>query len=141
MIARRQELQLLLVRLCVGLAFLPQTIPKLFAGVEARADLSQRLAEFGIPHTLQLVVAAGVLELAIGLMLAIGCCTRTAAVVGIVYLAAAIAYLAGPQDWYLWMLICATFALGGGGRWSVDGWFTAAPIPESARAATSPPDR
>jgi putative oxidoreductase len=143
MSARRQELQLLLVRLCVGLAFLPQTIPKLFAGVEARAELSQRLAESGIPHMLQLVVVAGVLELAVGLMLTIGCCTRMAAVVGALYLAAT-AYLVGPQDRVLWMLVCATFAISGGGRWSVDGWFRAAPIQESARAIPSPrqrPDR
>jgi putative oxidoreductase len=136
MIARRQEVQLLLIRLCVGLAFLPQTIPKLFAGVEARAELSQRLAEFGIPHTLQLVVAAGVLELAIGLMLTIGCCTRTAAVVGTLYLAAT-AYVVGPQDRVLWMLVCATFAIAGGGRWSVDGWLKTAPSAHGI--PTSPP--
>jgi uncharacterized membrane protein YphA (DoxX/SURF4 family) len=118
---RLQELQLLLVRLCVGLAFLPQTMPKLFAGLEARAELSQRLAGFGIPHTLQLVVLAGVLELAVGLMLTIGCRTRTAAVVGTLYLAAT-AYVLGPQGRVLWMLICATLAISGGGRWSVDDW-------------------
>lgn len=126
MSAPRQELQLLLVRLCVGLAFLPQTIPKLFAGVEARAQLSQRLAELDIPHTLQLVVVAGVLELAVGLMLTIGCWTRTSAVVAALYLAAT-AYLVGPQDRVLWMLVCASFVLAGGGRWSVDGWLKASP--------------
>jgi putative oxidoreductase len=138
-----QEVQLLLVRLCVGLAFLPQTIPKLFAGMEARAELSQRLAEYGIPHTLQLVVAAGVLELALGLMLTIGCWTRAAAVVGALYLTAT-AYVVGPQDRILWVLVCASFAIAGGGRWSVDGWLKTAPIPEGARATPSPrqlPDR
>jgi putative oxidoreductase len=126
MSARRQELQLLLVRLFVGLAFLPQTIPKLFAGVEARAQLSQRFAELGIPHTLQLCVVAGVLELAVGLMLTIGCWTRTSAVVAALYLAAT-AYLVGPQDRVLWMLVCATFAISGGGRWSMDGWLKGSP--------------
>jgi uncharacterized membrane protein YphA (DoxX/SURF4 family) len=133
---RCQELQLLLVRLCVGLAFLPQTIPKLFAGVEARAELSQRLAEYGIPHTLQLVVAAGVLELALGLMLTIGCWTRATAVVGTLYLTAT-AYVVGPQDRILWMLVCATFAIAGGGRWSVDGWLKTAPSAHGS--PTSPP--
>jgi uncharacterized membrane protein YphA (DoxX/SURF4 family) len=126
MSVRRQELQLLLVRLCVGLAFLPQTIPKLFAGLEERADLSLRLAASGIPHTLQFVVVAGVLELAVGVLLTIGCSTRTAAVVGTVYLAAT-AYFLGPQDRVLWMLVCATFAISGGGRWSVDCWLKASP--------------
>src|SRR5258705_11178030 len=55
----RPELQLLLVRLCVGLAFLPQAAPKLFAGVEARGALAQRLVGLGIPHALQLVVIGG----------------------------------------------------------------------------------
>jgi putative oxidoreductase len=136
MSARRQELQLLLVRLCVGLAFFPQTIAKLFAGVEARAELSQRVAELGIPHALQLVVVAGVVELAVGLMLTLGCCTRTAAVVAALYLAAS-AYLLPAQYGILWMLICASFVISGGGRWSIDGWLKAAPIQKDLGAAAS----
>jgi putative oxidoreductase len=129
--ALRPELQLLLVRLCVGLAFLPHAAAKLFAGMETREQLAQQLAELGIPHALQLVVIAGVIELAVDLMLMLGCWTRTAAVVSALYLAASAYFLLPPQA-ILWMLICASFAIAGGGRWSIDGWLKAEPLPRKA---------
>jgi putative oxidoreductase len=135
----RPGLQLLLVRLCVGLAFLPHAAPKLFAGVEAREELAQRLADLDIPHALQIVVLAGVIELAMGVMLSLGCYTRSAAVISALYLAAS-ACLLPPQYGLLWMLICASFVISGGGRWSVDGWLKAAPIQETPRATPSPRD-
>jgi putative oxidoreductase len=122
----RPELQLLLVRLCVGLAFLPHAAPKLFAGVEAREEVARRLADLGIPHALQIVVLAGVIELALGLVLSLGCYTRTSALIAALYLGAS-AYLLPAQYGILWMLICASFAVSGGGRWSVDGWLKTAP--------------
>jgi uncharacterized membrane protein YphA (DoxX/SURF4 family) len=117
----RPELQLLLVRVCVGLAFLPQAAPKLFAGLEARGALAQRLTALGIPHALQLVVIGGVVEFALGLMLMLGCGTRFAALAGALSLGAA-AYLFSQPQALLWIPVCASFAIAGGGPWSVDAW-------------------
>jgi uncharacterized membrane protein YphA (DoxX/SURF4 family) len=117
----RPELQLLLVRVCVGLAFLPQAAPKLFAGVEARGALAQRLTALGIPHALQLVVIGGVVEFALGLMLMLGCGTRFAALAGALSLGAG-AYLFTQPHALLWIPVCASFAIAGGGPWSVDAW-------------------
>jgi uncharacterized membrane protein YphA (DoxX/SURF4 family) len=114
----RPELQLLVVRLCVGLAFLPQAAPKLFSGVEARGALAHRL---GLPHALQFVVLAGVVEFALGLMLMLGCATRFAALAGALSLGAG-AYLFAQPHALLWIPVCASFAIAGGGRWSVDAW-------------------
>jgi len=120
----RSELQLLLLRLCLGLAFLTQAAPKLFAGVEARAALAQRLTTLGIPHAMQLVVVAGVVEFAFGLMTMLGCATRFAAIGGALSLCAS-AYVFAHPDLGLWALACASFALSGGGPWSLDRWLTA----------------
>lgn len=139
----RPELQLLLIRLFAGLAFLPHAAPKLFAGIEAREELAQRLADPALPHALQIVVLAGIIELALGLMLSLGCWTRAAAVISVLYLAAS-AYLLPSQYGILWILICGSFVVFGGGRWSVDGWLKAASIQETPRAMPSPgqrPDR
>jgi putative oxidoreductase len=139
----RPQLQLLLIRLCVGLAFLPHAAPKLFAGVEAREALARRLVDLGIPHALQIVVLAGVIELALGLVLSLGCYTRTSALIAALYLAAS-AYLLPPQYGIIWILICASFVLSGGGRWSVDAWLKAAPAEEDPHAtalARQRPDR
>jgi putative oxidoreductase len=130
----RSELQLVLVRLCAGLAFLPAAAPKLFAGVEARAELAQRLAQLGIAHALQIVVLAGLIELALCFMLTLGYCTRSAGLVSALYLASTI-YLGTWQHALLWMLVCASFVVAGGGRWSVDGWLKAEPMPRKTRTA------
>jgi len=120
----RAELQLLLLRVCVGVAFLPQAAPKLFAGVEARGALAHRLTALGMPHAMLLVVLAGVLEFALGLMMILGCGTRLAAIGGALTLGAS-AYLLAQPHAGLWALACASFALSGGGPWSVDRWLKA----------------
>jgi putative oxidoreductase len=120
-ISRRHDLQLALVRVCAGLAFLPLAAPKLFAGVHARAQLAQRLTDMGLPHALQLAIVGGIIELAAGLMLAAGYYTRGAALVSALYLGAS-AYVLSQPRWIVWMLISASFAIAGGGRWSIDGW-------------------
>jgi putative oxidoreductase len=131
----RSELQLLLVRLCAGLAFLPAAVPKLFEGVEARAELAQRLAQLGIPHALQIVVLAGLIELALCFMLTLGYCTRSVGLVSALYLLASTMYLGTWQHALLWMLVCASFIVAGGGRWSIDGWLKAEPMPRKTRTA------
>jgi uncharacterized membrane protein YphA (DoxX/SURF4 family) len=131
----RSELQLLLVRLCAGLAFLPATAPKLFAGVEARAELAQRLAQLGVPHVVQVVVLAGVIELAACFMLTLGYCTRSVGLVSALYLLASTVYLRTWQHSLLWVLVCASFVVAGGGRWSFDGWLKAEPMAGKRRTA------
>jgi uncharacterized membrane protein YphA (DoxX/SURF4 family) len=64
-------------------------------------------------------------------MLVLGCATRTAAVGSALYLAAS-AYLLPAPHAILWMLICASFTIAGGGRWSIDGWLKAEPLPQKA---------
>jgi uncharacterized membrane protein YphA (DoxX/SURF4 family) len=127
----RAELQLVLIRVCAGLAFLPYAAPKLFAGVEARVALAQRLSQAGMPSGLQLVVLAGVIEFALGLMLMLGCATRFAAVAGAISLGAG-AYLLGEPHALPWIAVCATFAIYGGGRWSIDGLLRSPP-PDALR--------
>jgi len=127
----RPELQLLVIRLCAGFAFFPHAADTLFAGMEARERLAQQFAELGLPHALPLVVLAGVIELAAGLMLVLGCWTRTAAIVTALYLLAR-AYILPPSYAMLWMLVCASFVIAGGGRWSVDGWLKTDPPPRKA---------
>jgi uncharacterized membrane protein YphA (DoxX/SURF4 family) len=58
------DLQLVLLRLCAGLAFLPYAVPKLFEGLEVRTRVAQQFAHLGIAHPLGLVIVAGVIELA-----------------------------------------------------------------------------
>jgi len=120
------DLQLLLVRVGVGLAFLPQAAPKLFSGMEVRGALAQRLAALGIPHAMQLIVVAGIIEFALGLMMTLGCGTRLAAIAGALYVGASGHLLAQPHA-YLWAVVCASFAIAGGGPWSVDGWLKVGP--------------
>jgi uncharacterized membrane protein YphA (DoxX/SURF4 family) len=117
----RGELQLLLVRLCAGLAFVPASVPKLFEGVAVRAQIARQLAGLGVPHSVELVVLAGVAEVALGGMLVLGCVTRVAAVVSALYLGA-VGYYFPSWSVMLWMLVCLSFAIGGGGRWSIDRW-------------------
>jgi uncharacterized membrane protein YphA (DoxX/SURF4 family) len=120
------ELQLLMIRVCAGLAFLPHAAPKLFAGVEARAALAQRLSQAGMPSGLQLVVLAGAIEFALGLMLMLGCGTRVAAVAGAACLGAG-AYFLDQLYALPWIAVCASYAIWGGGRWSVDGLLKSPP--------------
>lgn len=124
MSARRQELQLLLVRLGAGLAFLPAALPKLFQGLAARTQFAQQLNQLGIAHGLQIAVVAGLIELSLCLMLTLGYCTRATGLIAALYLVATM-YLGTWPHSLLWMLVCASFVVAGGGRWSVDGWLKA----------------
>jgi uncharacterized membrane protein YphA (DoxX/SURF4 family) len=121
-------LPLLLVRVGTALAFVLQAMPKLFQGMQARSDMAQRLAQLGLPHSLQLVVISGVLEMALSLLLSLGYATRTAASLAIVYLALRL-YVMPSAFTIPWLLLCASLCFSGGGRWSVDGWLKADPYP------------
>jgi len=118
---RRLELQLLLIRVCAGLAFLPHAAPKLFEGFVVRERIAQQIAGVGLPHALQFVVLAGVIELVLGLTLTLGWVMRAAAVLAAVYLGV-LAYFLPEEHALLWLVVCVSFAIAGGGRWSVDGW-------------------
>ncbi|HUP08965.1 MAG TPA: DoxX family protein [Caldimonas sp.] len=126
----RGELQLLLVRLCAGLAFVPASVPKLFDGLAVRARIAQQLSALGVTHAVELVVLAGVAELALGGMLVLGCATRLAAVLAALYLAA-VGYFFPSENVIVWLLVCLSFAVGGGGRWSVDRWLRSVDAPPS----------
>jgi len=126
----RGELQLLLVRLCAGLAFVPASVPKLFDGLAVRAQIAQQLSALGVTHAVELVVLAGVAELALGGLLVLGCATRVTAVLSALYLAA-VACFFPSENVIVWSLVCLSFAIGGGGRWSVDRWLRSVDSPPS----------
>jgi uncharacterized membrane protein YphA (DoxX/SURF4 family) len=122
----RGALQLMLVRLSTALTFVLQALPKLFHGMEARADMAHRLGQLGVPHSLQLVMLSGVIEMALSLLLTLGYGTRGAAGVAVLYLALR-AYAMLSAHAIAWLLVCGSLCLSGGGRWSVDGWLKADP--------------
>jgi putative oxidoreductase len=89
------------------------------------------VAEMGFPSPEAFAWAAGIAELAGGLLLAIGLLTRPAAIViAITMLVAAILGEAGNpfverERALLFGVIAIYFVLAGPGRYSVDGWFAA----------------
>ena len=112
------ELQLFLIRLCIGLDFFPYAIQHLFY------------------HTAStfMVYFVGVCTLLAGIGLAFGVLTRLTAVFASVFLVTALFvgnhnqigffwYLPGGGGWEflaIWAFLCLTYILTGGGRLSVD---------------------
>jgi putative oxidoreductase len=124
------DLKLMLFRLCVGLAFVPHAVPKLFEGLEVRTRIAQQFAQLGVAHSLGMVIIAGVIELALCVGLTIGFGTQVAGLASALYLAITILLGHYPSGLFgggweyrvLWMLACAGVAIAGGGRWSLDAW-------------------
>jgi putative oxidoreductase len=125
---RDRDIGALILRVFAGLALaLAHGIGKMppsegFVGVVAR---------MGFPSPEAFAWAAGIAELAGGLLLAIGLLTRPAAIViAITMLIAAILGEAGNsfverERALLFAIIAIYFVLAGPGRYSVDGWFAA----------------
>jgi putative oxidoreductase len=124
------DLQLVLFRLCAGLAFMPHALPKLFEGLEVRTRVAQQFAQLGIAHSLGMVMITGAIELVLCVGLTIGFGTQAAGLVSALYLAITIVVGHYPEGLFgggweyraLWMLACAGLAIAGGGRWSLDAW-------------------
>jgi putative oxidoreductase len=116
------DLPLALFRLCAGLAFVPYAVTKLFAGLEVRTRIAQQFAHVGIAHALGMVIVAGMIELALSVVLTIGFGTRPAALLAALYLVITMLIGGGWQYRVLWIVACAGLAIAGGGRWSLDAW-------------------
>lgn len=127
------EIQLLLIRLYLGLDFIPHFSEKLFEGPGPRDEDVAAFAQLGVPSPSAMVILAGLCELAASLGLTFGVMTRVAALGTAAYLV--FATVLGHHDeigfmWVLpgggwefpamWAFLCGSFVLTGGGRWSVD---------------------
>ena len=125
---RDRDIGALILRVFAGLALaLAHGIGKMppsegFVGV---------VAEIGFPSPVAFAWAAGIIELAGGLLLAIGLLTRPAAIlIAITMLVAAVLGESGNpfverERALLFAVIAIYFVLAGPGRYSVDGWFAA----------------
>jgi len=127
------ELQLFLIRVYIGLDFIPHFSEKLLEGPGPRdADIAE-FKVYAVPHPELLVIVAGLCELAAFFGLTFGFWTRLAGAGTALYLV--ICLFAGQhQDngfiWVnsgggwefpaFWAFMCLTFVLTGGGKWSVD---------------------
>src|SRR4051812_50074101 len=74
----RGALQLMLVRLSTALTFALQALPKLFHGMQARADMAHRLRPLGVPHPLPRLMLSGGGPMAPSPPLSPRCSTRRA---------------------------------------------------------------
>lgn len=126
-------LQLLLIRIYVGLDFIPHFSEKLFEGPGPRGEDIAAFKAMGIANPGFMVILAGLIELAACIGLTLGIWTRLAGLGAAVYLLFAL-FMGGHDKigfiWVLpgggwefaafWAFICASFVLTGGGKWSVD---------------------
>lgn len=119
------------VRLAAGLFLVPHGAQKLFGwfggyGLEATGQFFS--SKLGLPASFALI--AGVVEVFGGLALALGFATRIAAALaaGLLVVAAFQVHLGNGFFWtsggyeypLLWAIVAASFAVKGGGRYSVD---------------------
>lgn len=120
-----------LVRVTTGLLLVPHGAQKLFGwfggyGIEATGQFFA--AKLGLPASLALI--AGLIEFGGGLALALGLATRAVAalVAGLMLVAVFQVHLASGFFWtsggyeypLLWGIVALSFAIRGGGRYSVD---------------------
>jgi len=120
-----------MVRVAAGLFLVPHGAQKLFGwfggyGLEATGQFF--VAKLGLPASLALV--AGLIEFGGGLLLAAGLATRAAAalVAGLMAVAIVHVHLGAGFFWtdggyeypLLWAIIALSYAIRGGGRYSVD---------------------
>ena len=130
--ARVSGLGLPLIRVTAGLLLMPHGAQKLFGwfggyGLEGTAGF---FAKIGIEPAFLMALLVGLVEFFGGLLLAVGFLTRPAAVAIAVLMAVAVFHVhlgsgffwtAGGYEYPLfWGLVAVGFALGGGGRLSVD---------------------
>jgi putative oxidoreductase len=132
--ANHAHLQLFLIRVYIGIDFIHHFAEKFgLLGIQAQTNVIQYFQGLGYTHPERMVIVAGLCELAAFIGFTFGLCTRLAAVGTTVYLVAAL--FAGHHEllgftwanpgggWEyptLWAVICLSFILTGGGRWSLD---------------------
>jgi putative oxidoreductase len=120
-----------LVRVTTGLLLLPHGAQKLFGlfggyGIEATGQFFA--GKLGLPASFALL--AGLIEFGGGLLLAIGLATRAAAILIFSVMAVAAVLVHWPQGFFwtsggyeyplLWGIVALSYAIRGGGRYSVD---------------------
>lgn len=133
-----KALQLTLIRVYLGLDFIPHFAEKLgLLGPDAYARVLHYFA-MTVPRPHQMVLLAGLCELGASIGFTFGLFTRVAAIGTTLYLV--IALFAGHHQDFgftwanpgggwefpaLWAFFCLSFVLTGGSRWSVDRWLRA----------------
>ena len=127
------ELQLFLIRIYVGIDFIPHFAEKLFEGPGPRGEDIAAFKAMGLTHPEAMVIIAGLCEFAAFFGLTFGFWTRVAAVGTAVYLGIAVIlgghiengfiWVAPGGGWEfgaLWAFVALSFVLTGGGKWSLD---------------------
>lgn len=128
-----RQWQLLFIRLFIGFDLVPHFCEKLFAGNAPRLEDVAGFSSMGIPHPLAFVLLAGLIELGGAFAVGTGFLTRIGAIGLAIYLLVA-TYLGGHftagfiwvstgGGWeypVLWTTLIASFALFGGGGFSLD---------------------
>jgi putative oxidoreductase len=123
------------IRFYVGLMMVGHFAGHIFAGPVPFGVFSSYFGSIGLPYPSQMVVLAGLIELAVAIGLTFGFMTRTAAFGGAIYLFVAVGlgghYTAGyiwvlpTGGWEfpaLWISVISTFIFSGGGKISIDAW-------------------
>jgi uncharacterized membrane protein YphA (DoxX/SURF4 family)/predicted ester cyclase len=146
--SRLQSWALTLVRIYVGLMFVPHVGGHLFGGPAQFSIYTQYFAALGMPFPSAALGLASVTEFISALGLVFGLCTRPVAFLSATYLLDS-TWLGGhftidyvwvlPDGGYefgvFWAIIIAVFTVVGGGRLSVDKCRTAKQFPKSVAAA------
>lgn len=129
--AQLQEYAYPLIRIAAGLLLAPHGCQKLFEWFGgSRAGTAALFSKVGIEPAMTMVYFVGFCELTVGLAIALGLFTRLAGVVGFILLTVAWykVHLANGFFWtklgieypLMWSLLMLGFALGGGGKYSLD---------------------
>ncbi|MCH2111707.1 MAG: DoxX family protein [Planctomycetes bacterium] len=120
------SLGLLILRLAVGLGLAWHGFGKVFEGGSEK--MTAMVTEWGWPLPSIFASSAGVIELAGGLLIALGLYTRYAAVPAAAVMVVALIkvhpgnpYESGGELALLYLAGCVALLLTGAGRWSVDG--------------------
>jgi len=129
------EWQLLFIRLFIGFDMIPHFCEKLFAGTTIRNVDVTAFANLHVPHAGLMVLIAGLIELGGAFSISCGFMTRIGSIGLAIYLLVA-TYLGGHFDdsfiwaskgggWeypVLWTTLILSFAVFGGGGFSIDRW-------------------
>ncbi|MGY0399803.1 MAG: DoxX family protein [Ostreibacterium sp.] len=123
------------IRFYVGLMMIGHFVGHIFSGPIPFGVFTTYFMSLNLPYPNQMVVLAGLIELAVAIGLTFGFMTRIAALGGAIYLFVAVGlgghYTAGyiwvlPGDGWefpaLWISIISVFIFSGGGKISVDAW-------------------
>ncbi len=129
----RYEWQLLFIRMVIGFIFVPHFTEKLFAGPAIRADDVHAFIQLGVPHALNFVYFAGILEFCSCFAIGCGFLTRVGAIGAFIYLMVAttmghhfsIGFIwASPGGGWeypaLWGTLLLSFAILGADTFSLD---------------------